>query len=322
MPNPTHNSVHIDTALTNISVAYMQSADNFIADKVFPFVPVQKQSDKYFKYKKGSFFRDEAQLRAPATESAGGGFKLGTDSYFCNKWAYHKDVDRETILNADAGIDPFRDANEFVMNSLLIRRERLWNAEFMKTGVWATDVVGNTNFAYWDDEAASDPSDDFKVARIAMLKSTGREANTLVVGYEVHEALKRHPLIAANFKYTGATSITEAMIAQYLGIQRYFVSKSIYTASDETLDDTPVMSFVTGKDALLCYSAPNASLLQPTAGYTFGWAGMSGLNNMGIATKRIPMPLKDDAERVEVDMAFDLKLVAADMGYFFSGAIS
>lgn len=322
MPQPTPRDVHIDAALTNISVAYVQSEANFIADKVFPVVPVNKQSDKYFKYAKGNFFRDEAQRRAPATESAGSGIKLGTDTYFCDKWAFHKDVDDDTVANSDAGIDPFRDATIFVQNSLLIRRERLFAEEYMTTGVWGTDEVGGTNFAQWDDQATSDPSDDFKRARIKLLSTTGYKPNTLVVGYEVHEALKNHPLIKENFKYTGATSVTAAMIAQYLEVDRYLVSQAIYTTSDETVADASLsFSFITGKNALLCYSAPSPSLMQPTAGYVMAWSGLTGLNNAGIATSRFRMEhLK--ADRVETEMAIDMKLVAADMGFFFSGCVA
>ena len=52
MPQPHVNNVHVDAILTNISVAYMQKADNYIADKVFPVVAVDKKSDKFFKYTK------------------------------------------------------------------------------------------------------------------------------------------------------------------------------------------------------------------------------------------------------------------------------
>ena len=48
MAQPNVNNVHIDAILTNISVAYMQKSENFIADKVFPVVTVDKKSDKYF----------------------------------------------------------------------------------------------------------------------------------------------------------------------------------------------------------------------------------------------------------------------------------
>ena len=80
MAQPSINQVHIDAILTNISVAYMQKSENFIADKVFPVVPVDKKSDKYFTYTKNDWFRDEAQRRADATESAGSGYSLSTAS--------------------------------------------------------------------------------------------------------------------------------------------------------------------------------------------------------------------------------------------------
>lgn len=320
MPQPTPADVHIDVALTNISVAYVQDASNFIADKVFPIVPVDKQSNKYWVYEKGAFFRDEAKRRAPGTESAGSGYKLGTDSYFCDKWALHKDVDDDTVANQDASIDCFRDAATFVMNNLLIRRERLFVDEFLKTGVWGTDVVGGTNFAQWDDEATSDPAEDIKVARLKILTSTGYKPNTLTVDIYTHEALKKHPLIQAKYQYSGAASITTAMLAAYFEVDRYLVSQAVYTASDETVT-TPVMSLIAPKCALLTYSTPTPSLLQPTAGYVFSWAGLTGLNNAGITTGRFRMQhLK--SERVENEMALDMKKVAADMGYYFSATVA
>jgi len=320
MPQPSVSDVHIDVALTNISVAYVQDASNFIADKVFPIVPVGKQSNKYWKYEKGAFFRDEARKRAPGTESAGSGYKLGNDSYYCDPWAFHKDVDDNTVANSDDGIDPFRDAAVFCQNSLLIRRERLFMDTYMKTGVWATDVVGNTNFAYWDDEAASDPANDIKDARLKILQSTGYRPNTLVVDIYTHEALKKHPLVLAKFAFSGKMSVTREMLAAYFEVDRYLVSESVYTASDETVA-APVMSMIAPKSALLCYSHPSPSLMQPTAGYIFSWAGLTGLNNAGIRTKRFRMEHLE-SERVENSMAFDMKMVAADMGYYFSGTVS
>lgn len=320
MPQPSVRDVHVDAALTNVSVAYSQDQSNFIADKVFPIVPVEKQSDVYFKYDKGAFFRDEAQIRAAASESAGSGFDIGTDSYMCAKWALHKDVDDDTVANADPVIDPFRDATQFVMQQLLIRRERLFASNFMKTGVWGTDVVGGTNFAQWDDEASSDPFEDMKQARIKMLSSTGYLPNTLVVSYETHEALKKHPLVMDRFKYTSSDSITEAMLARLFEVDKYLVAKSIYQTSAEKAA-TQTFGFIASKCALLCYSAPSPSLLQPTGGYIFAWRGLTGLNGAGIRTKRFRME-NLGADRVESEMALSMKLVASDMGYFFSGTVS
>jgi hypothetical protein len=320
MPQPTPADVHIDAALTNVSVAYVQDASNFIADKVFPTIPVSKQSNKYWKYEKGAFMRDEAKRRAPGTESAGSGYKLGTDGYFCDQWAFHKDVDDNTLANSDDGIDPFRDAATFCMNSLLIRRERLFMDEFMKTGVWGTDDVGGVNFGQWDDEVSSDPAEDIKRARLKILMNTGYRPNTMVVDITTHEALCKHPLIQAKFAYSNAASITEGMLAAYFQVSKYLVSEAVFTLSDETVA-TPVMQFVAPKCCLLCYSVPTPSLLTPTAGYIMTWSGLTKLNNAGITTSRFRMQhLK--SERVENEMSIDMKLVAADMGYFFSGTVS
>ena len=140
MPQPHINSVHVDAILTNISVAYLQNQDNFIADKVFPVIPVDKKSDKYFLYTKNDWFRDEAQRRAPGTESAGGGYNLSTATYSTDVYAFHKDVDDQTVANADAPLNPLREATEFVTRRLLLRRELQFVTDFFTTGVWADDV--------------------------------------------------------------------------------------------------------------------------------------------------------------------------------------
>ena len=75
MPNPTQSDLHVNAPLTNVIVAYMQDKAQFIADKVFPRVPVQKQSDMYWKYSKSDWRRTDAQKRAPGTESPGVGWK-------------------------------------------------------------------------------------------------------------------------------------------------------------------------------------------------------------------------------------------------------
>jgi hypothetical protein len=41
---PTMHQVHLDAAMSNISIAYRNPA--YVADQVFPIVRVQKQSDE------------------------------------------------------------------------------------------------------------------------------------------------------------------------------------------------------------------------------------------------------------------------------------
>jgi len=325
MPQPTISQVHIDAILTNISVAYMQKAENFISDKVFPVVPVDKKSNKYFTYTKNDWFRDEAQRRAPGTESAGGGYNLSTDTYSADVYAFHKDVDDQTLANADTPLNPLREAAEFVTRRLLLRREIQFVSDFLTTGVWGTDVTGVSSspgaaeFYQWSDYANSDPIEDIEAAKSAILSTTGMEANTLVLGYEAMRKLKNHPDVVDRYKYTTSSVITEDMMARLFGVDRILVAKSVKATNNEGASDA--YGFTFGKAACLMHVASSPGLMTPSAGYIFAWTGVSSGLGQTIGTSNFRMEsLK--ANRIEAEVAFDNKVVATDLGYFFATCVA
>lgn len=325
MPQPSFNQVHIDAILTNVSVAWMQSQDNFIADKVFPVVPVDKKSNKFFKYDKNDWFRDEAQRRAPGTESAGSGYNLSTDTYSCDVFAFHKDVDDQTTANADAPLNPLREASEFVTRRLLLRREVQFVSDYLTTSVWGKDYTGvasspsTDQFIKWSDYANSDPIIDIEAGKANILSTTGMEANTLVLGYETFRQLRHHPDLVDRIKYTSAQTITTDMLARMFEIDRVLVSKSVKATNNEGA--TGAYALTAGKVAWLGHVAPNPGLLTPSAGYIFGWTGVSGGLGATIGTSSFRMEhLK--ATRVESEVAFDNKVIASDLGVFYTAAVA
>ena len=325
MPQPNINSVHVDAILTNISVAYLQNQDNFISDKVFPVIPVDKKSDKFFTYTKNDWFRDEAQRRAGGTESAGGGYGLSTDSYSADVFAFHKDVDDQTLYNADAPLNPLREATEFVTRRLMLRKEIQWNTDFFAGSIWGNDYDGvagtpSTNeVKQWSDYAASDPIDDIEDAKAGILSTTGMEANTLVLGYDVFRALKNHPDIVDRIKYTSSQTVTADMLAAMFDVPRVIISKAVKATNNEGA--TAAYSFTSGKKALLCHVAPTPGLLTPSAGYSFSWTGVSGGLGATIGTSQFRMEsLK--ADRIEAEMAFDNKVIASDLGWFWDSIVA
>jgi len=325
MAQPSMNSVHVDAILTNISVAYAQKAENFIADKVFPMIPVEKKSDKYFTYTKNDWFRDEAQRRADATESAGSGYNLGTDTYSCDVWAFHKDVGDQMKANADTPLNPLREAAEFVAQRLLLRREVQFVADFIKTGVWATDLTGVAGapnageFKQWSDYANSDPIEDIETGKAGILSTTGFEANTLVLGYDTFRRLRHHPDIVDRIKYTSSSVVTADMLSAMFEVDRVLVAKSVRATNLE--GGTAAYSFNVGKVAWLGHVAPNPGLLTPSAGYIFGWTGVSGGLGSTFGTSQIRMDALK-ADRVESEGAWDNKVVANDLGCFFTSAVA
>jgi len=329
----TSSTVHTNAPLTNIAVAYMQDSDNYIADKIFPIVPVDFQSDLYYKWSKDDFFRDEAQLRADGQESAGSGLNLTSDSYAALVWALHKDIGDQMRRNADPAVDIEVAVTRMLMQKLLIRRDRQFASKYLTTGLWGTDITGvsanpvvGTSVYQWSDGANSDPFSDVSDGQTAILQNTGQEANTLAISWAVYQALRKHPLVIDRVKYTmqaDARSITPELLAAAFDVERVCVAKSTYNTAAEGAAGT--YSFAVGKTALLCHSAPEPGLMIPSAGYIFGWAGLEGNNADGISAWSEPVPNRGkpgSTVRCEAEMAFDMKLVGSDLGYFFTSIVA
>jgi len=332
MPNPTQSDLHVNVPLTNVSVAWMQDKSRFIADQVFPRVPVQKQSDMYWKYSKSDWRRTDAQKRAPGTESAGSGWKVSTDTYFAQVWAVHKDIDDQIRANADSNWRLDKDSSLFVTNQLLLRRDLDWNAKYMTTGVWGTDYTGvasspSTNqFLQWND-GASDPIVQFADLQTNFVLQAGRKANTLVLGADTITQLKNHPDIIDRIKYTQRGVVTEDLLASLFDVEKVIVSYASYTnvAESNDADDqdaAATYSFMTGrKSALLCYTPSSPSLMTPAAGYTFTWNGYLAGNSYGIRMSNFRME-HIRADRIEGEMTYDMKIVAPDMGIYLASAVA
>lgn len=328
---PLRSQTHIDAPLTNISVAYIQQS-SFIADKVFPIVPVTKQSALFFKYRKEDWFSDQAKERAAGTESAGGDYSIDSeDAYFCRRYSFHKDVTEEDRANTDNPLDCDRDAAEFVTQKLLLKRERDWAKKYFASGVWGTEIkadtdaagstpTGGANIFGWN-SAKSDPIMDIANSSDNMKGLTGYRPNTMVLGPKVLTALKNHPAIIERIKYTQRGVITLDLLASMFEVQRIFVADSVSWNYDSLQDDKT--EFLYGNHALLMYVAPRAALKTPTAGYTFSWTGLEGCNTMqGNRIVRLPMDhLGLGTERIEGDMAYDMRVVSQDLGVFFKDVV-
>lgn len=316
MAQPTPGDVHVNAPLTNISIAFIQNKAWYIADRVFPSIPVQKQSDRYFSYPKGNWFRTEAKVRAPGTESAGSGWTLdNTATYFAPVIAIHKDVDDQIRANQDPAIDMDRDATEFVTQQCLLKRDKDWKDKYFKTGVWGTDFTPGT---LWS-AGGSTPIDDITDQISIIHKATGFKPNKLVLGAPVWYVLKNHPDFLERIKYTQTAVVGLDLLARVLELDDVLVANVVENTATEGAADS--IDFLFGKSALLVYANPAPSLLTPSAGYTFSWTGYLGAGPGGNRMKRFRMEHLN-SDRVECEMAYDLKLVAADLGVFLNGVIA
>lgn len=271
MPQPVASDLHVDALLTEISIAYRNAA--YIADQIFPIVPVNKQSDIVPQYDQSHWFRDEARLRAPGTRSQGGGWTVdNTLKYFCDRYSYRKEISDDERGNADAPFNLDRDATEFVTDKLQLRRERAFAADFFTTAVWGTDKVGATDFTKWSDYAGSSPLVDATAFKDTVEGLIGVEPNTLILGKQVWIQVKWHPDLIDNIKYTQRGQLSVDLFAAMAEFERVLIGRAIVTTAPEgTAEAAVTYSRVWGKHGLMLYVPARPSLLTPAAGYTFVW---------------------------------------------------
>jgi hypothetical protein len=132
-----------------------------------------------------------------------------------------------------------------------------------------------------------------------------------------------HPDLVERVKYGqtagGPARITRDALAAILEIDRILVMGSIENTAGEGLADSH--SFIGGKNCLLCHVAPNPGLMTPSAAYTFGWTGYLGAGAEGNRIKKFRWEILA-SDIVEIEMSFDIKLVATELGYFLKDAVA
>lgn len=316
---PTLSDVHINRPLTDISVAFMQMAADFVADRVFPTVPVAKQSDLFFVYSREDWYRSVAKRRAPGTESAGSGWDLATQQYFAHKYAIHKDVSDDIRANADAAIRMDQDATQFVTQQCMLIREITWRDNYFVTGAWANESTPGT---LWD-AGGSTPIEDIRAEIINVKAATGFRPNVAVMSPRVWAVLQDHPDFVARIN-AGQTPVGPALVnldafAAVLEIDEAMVAWAVENTAQEGA--TEATDFIVGDNLLLAYRAPAPSLLQPSAGYTFAWTGLLGAGAFGNRIKRFRIE-RIESDRIECELAFDTNVVADDLAHFFLQPIS
>ena len=326
MPMLTPSAVHVDQPLTNLTLAYVQEQSNFIADKVFPVVGVNKQSDKYYIYDRAGMNRGgERKPLAPRTEVKRIGLSVSTDSYYADVFGLGMDFDEQTIANEDAALEIRAAGAQTLVTNLLIDREIDFANTFFSAGVWGSE---STPSNLWSDYTNATPISDVTAARRAMqLKSGGYKPNTMVVGKEVRDILINHPDILARLNGGATVSntalITNAKLAEIFEVENFFVMEAVQNASAEGVAESN--AFIGGKHALLTYTPSSAGLMTPAAGLTFAWNNLQGVQNLGVSVESF----SDDglrrvgvAEHIQAKMAYDMKVVGADLGYFFDTVIA
>jgi hypothetical protein len=324
MTSPDTNDIHVNALLTNLSIGYMQDEANFVADRVFPIVMVDKQSDLYAVYNKDAWFRDhgDAMRRAPGNRAVLTGWSMDSArTYMCQNEAIGTYIPDELRWNADAVFNLDADATRLVTHAQLIRRERLFVTRYMTSGVWTTQKTGTTDFIKWSDYANSNPFLDIENWKNAVRTLIGRMPNKLVIGELTWRRLKNHPQLL-NRVSGGATVnnpalLTRQMVAGWFELDEILVDYATYNSAGEGA--TPVLQDIVSDSGLLIYVPSTPGLLVPAAGYTFVWRPAVNGNAIQYIRKYREEAYKRDV--IEAYSYFDQVVTAPDAGVYLADIV-
>lgn len=314
MAQPTPQDVHIDAALSNISVAYKNQG--YVSDLVFPAVEVDKQSDYYFIWTKDFWFRNLVEKRGPGGEYKEGGLQLSSAQYYCHNKGLSFPLPWESLQNQDAAVDLETAGAEWLADQFALDREIALAAAIMGASAWtsSTTLSGTTQ---WSDYANSDPVSNIEAAREAVKKLTGVYPNVCLMGAAVWDKLKWHPDLLDVYKHTEKAILTTEMVAKMFdGLEKILVGNAIKNTTAEGSGSFSG-SYIWPKSCLLMYVPKSPGLRVPAAGYTFIWKQ----NGYRIPIERIN-ERKRKRDLLLADHAFNQKVVGADLGYEIIGAVA
>lgn len=313
MALPTLSDVHIQAALSNLSIAYRQSAPP-VATRVFPLIPVDKKSDKYYIWDKGDMWRSEIRgARAPGTHFDRVGLRLSTDTYVSEQYALEYLLPDEIVANQDAAVDVETTAAEYLVAQQNLKMDLAWATAYMSSGAgWGSGSA----VAKWSTTAGK-PTTDVTGAVRTIRRAIGATQGHRFVGVcgtIVEVAALNNADVMDRLKYTGPATVENIRqaLAAVLGLDELIVVDREYNTAKEgvTASYSPVVD-----DDLLVVAVPTSpGLMTSAAGMTFAW-NEGGKGSMYVQRYRSEEVMSDVLRNVA---HWGFKQTGAALGVFFS----
>ncbi len=322
---PAIGQIHIDQALTNLSVMY--KSGTYVADQVLPILPVNKRSNKYFVYRKEDFLSASAtgpggvmvSARRPGAEAAEIDYALSMQNYYAEEYAYRGFVSDAEVASSDSPLQPDIDQTIQLTERLLLDNETAVQALTAKRANFPTankaaltSGGSGTSWASYT-SANSNPFNDIKNAKLAVVRGIAREPNAMLLSVDAARTLADHPAVKDLVKYTHQDALTMSGLPKVMrgltvvegAAQKNTAAEgAAYTGGNVwQADDGTAL-------ALIFYRAETPSLRAVSFGYTFE-APDDTTGARGLAVRRWREE-KRKGSLIEAAFLRDWRLIAVD----------
>lgn len=311
---PQLSSLHIDQALTTISIKYTN--EEFVAPILMPEVKVQKRSDKYFVYGKENLKVVET-LRRPKSEANEVDWTVSQDAYFCEEHSLRDLVADAEKQIADAPLMPEIDATEFLTERVMLDEE-VQVANLLTSNTNLTQYTALSGTSQWSDYVNSTPFTTIKTAKAAVRASVLKAANTFFTPYEVALVLADHPSVKQLIQYTDPNALSETGLPPVIRGLRVVEGAVMQNTANE--GQAASLASIWGKNAIVCYLTGAPRLKSISLGYAFiGPDDTTGVAGWSVRKYRDE---KRKGDIIEVSKLWDNKIIAAGAGYLIQTVIA
>lgn len=267
MPDSLIERVHQATFLTNLALQF--PTPEFIADIVSPRIVVGKQSNKYRKFGKDTFYQVDSTWSPGAIPNAVK-TELSSDSYFAEERKLRHPLLDSELTNEDADLNLRTMYTETVTRVVRIAREARVAALFTTAANYpGANVITKAGGSSWDDVGVINtvqPITDIEalITQVSQSAFTGRSAISVVIPELVMNlAIRHNSAIRDYFKYTTGGVTTAEVLAALLGVREVLIAR------EQTAGAGP-------------QNAANDIITGITTTYLWGdtvWAGVRGSEN-------------------------------------------
>lgn len=313
MPYASGRGLHqINAPLSNLSVKYANDKESFLASKVFPQVPVKKESDAYYIYGRDNM-RVPETLRANKAPANEDGYTLSTSTYELEQHSLRDLISQRDRDNADSALSPDVDTMENLTEKILLRKEIQCAATLFTTTSFSNNHSLTSTLKWTALTTTSDPIGDVSTATTVILQNSAKKPNKLIFGHGVMQGLKDHPNIIERIKYSERGIITSEILSAVFDVASIHVGETVQNTGTEGGTDT--LAFVWASDAWLGYVDSSTRLKSASAVKTL----VKQQNGQFPFAVKKYADQERDGDWIEVNSFFVTKAVASQAAYLIRG---
>lgn len=191
---PQIGDVHVNAPLTNFALQFRNRA--FVADQVFPIVPVVKESDLYYTFSREEL-RDVDTLRAPGALAKEVEWVPSTSSYVAQEYAMRHLLPDRIVNNADSPVRPQLNTTAKLMKWIMLGIEKRVAAIAQNSGNAVATVASSPK---WDGTSPTIEK-DIDTAKDSVRNNAGVEPNAILLAENVKDVVKRDSTLRDLIRY-------------------------------------------------------------------------------------------------------------------------